>query len=104
MLRDIPGWREAQAVSVVPVRTLCCNLDHAGVSQSCSKWCHEGCAAGLLREERVEVAGALGKAQVLNKDLSALEHELGAAHRAGTADAFCLYLYMGSSSPTGMTW
>ena len=39
------------------------------------------------------MAGALGKAQVLNKDLSALEHELGAAHRAGSADAFCLYLY-----------
>lgn len=47
----------------------------------------------LRREERVEVAGALGKAQVLNKDLNALEHELGAAHRAGTTDAFCLYLY-----------
>jgi len=30
---------------------------------------------------------------VLNKDLNALEQELGAAHRAGTADAFCLYLY-----------
>ena len=39
------------------------------------------------------MAGALGKAQVLNKDLNALEQELGAAHRAGTADAFCLYLY-----------
>ena len=47
----------------------------------------------LCREERVEVAGALGKAQVLNKELSALEQELGAAHRAGTADAFLLYLY-----------
>ena len=30
---------------------------------------------------------------MLNKDLNALEQELGAAHRAGTADAFCLYLY-----------
>ncbi len=47
----------------------------------------------VCREERIEVAGALGKAQVLNSDLDALEHELEAAHRAGHADAFCLYLY-----------
>ncbi len=93
VLRDIPGGRKAQTVGVIAVRTLCCTPDHAGVPESCSEQCDEGCAAGLLREERVEVAGALGKAQVLNKDLNALEQELGAAHRAGTADAFCLYLY-----------
>ena len=46
-----------------------------------------------FREERTEVAGELGKAQVLNTDLDALEHELEAAHRARRADAFCLYLY-----------
>ena len=85
--------RSASSAHVIAVLALCCTWDLTGAPESHSRSCCDLCAAGVLREERIEVAGALGKAQVLNKDLNALEQELGAAHRAGTADAFCLYLY-----------
>lgn len=58
------------------------------VAQAVARGCPSCC-----REERVEASGALGKAQVMNKELDALETQLEAAQRAGSADAFCSYLY-----------
>ena len=45
------------------------------------------------REERIENSGPLGKEQVANKEIEAVEAELRAARQQGTADAFALYLY-----------
>lgn len=48
---------------------------------------------GLCREELIELAGALGKADVCNRMLDTLERELEALYQAGQADAFILYVY-----------
>ena len=45
------------------------------------------------REERVENGGPLGKEDVTNKDIEAVEAELSSTRQQGTADAFALYLY-----------
>lgn len=45
------------------------------------------------REERIENDGPLGKQDVDNKDLEAVEAELAALRQQGSADPFCLYLY-----------
>lgn len=45
------------------------------------------------REERVENGGPLGKEDVTNKDIEAVEAELSNARQQGTADAFALYLH-----------
>jgi hypothetical protein len=45
------------------------------------------------REETVEVAGALGKADVCNRMLITLDRELEELFEAGGADAFILYIY-----------
>jgi hypothetical protein len=45
------------------------------------------------REETVEVAGALGKADVCNRMLITLDRELEELFEAGEADAFILYVY-----------
>lgn len=41
----------------------------------------------------MEASGALGKAHVVNKELDVLESQLEALQQAGSADAFCSYLY-----------
>ena len=51
-----------------------------------AEWC-------VCREERVENGGPLGKEDVTNKDIEAVEAELSNGRAQGTADAFALYLY-----------
>ena len=41
----------------------------------------------------MEAAGPLGRAELPNKELDALETQLEPLQRAGSADAFCSYLY-----------
>jgi hypothetical protein len=41
----------------------------------------------------VELEGALGKADVVNRMLDTLERDLEATYQAGDADAFMLYVY-----------
>jgi anaphase-promoting complex subunit 8 len=43
-------------------------------------------------EEIVEVAGPLGKSDVVNQDLESLETELGGRYLQGQLDAFSTYL------------
>lgn len=48
----------------------------------------------LLRsEEKIEVAGALGKVDVQNRVLDTLERDLEELHKCGQLDSFCLYVY-----------
>lgn len=44
-------------------------------------------------DEKVEVSGSLGKVDVQNRMLEALEGDLSELRESGAADAFCLYLY-----------
>ncbi|KAL3158903.1 anaphase-promoting complex component apc8 [Trebouxia sp. C0010 RCD-2024] len=57
--------------------------------------CYSLYLAGEKRkeEERVENGGPLGKEDVTNKDIEAVEAELSNARQQGSADAFALYLY-----------
>ena len=80
MLCLVPGRGKAKRV-----RFLCC----------CQCWFHVHCvnSGDCRREERVENGGPLGKEDVTNKDIEAVEAELSNARQQGTADAFALYLY-----------
>ncbi len=44
------------------------------------------------REERIEKAGPLGKAEAQNKELDGVEQQLRAAAKLGAADGLCMYL------------
>ncbi|GAQ83915.1 Anaphase-promoting complex [Klebsormidium nitens] len=57
--------------------------------------CYATYLAGEKRkeEEIVEVAGPLGKSDVINQDLESLEAELGGRYLQGQLDAFSTYLY-----------
>jgi hypothetical protein len=45
-----------------------------------------------VREERIEKAGVLGKADVKNAELDAIEASLREAAQQGSSDPFCDYL------------
>lgn len=44
-------------------------------------------------EEMIELEGHLGKSEIMNKELIALEKELSTLHRTNTIDSFGMYLY-----------
>ena len=54
---------------------------------------HYATGGNCCREKRVENGGPLGKDDVTNKDIDAVEAELSGARQQGSADAFALYLY-----------
>jgi hypothetical protein len=47
----------------------------------------------LCSEEKIEFAGALGKADVSNRMLDDIERDLEDLWAAGQLDSFCLYVY-----------
>lgn len=47
----------------------------------------------LCSEEKIEFAGALGKADVSNRMLDDIERDLEELWAAGQLDSFCMYVY-----------
>ena len=77
--------KDPRLVSTCLAAAHCCNEQSATAALADRPSC-------TIREERIEKAGPLGKAQVLNRELQGVEAQLREGAANGEQDAFTSYL------------